>query len=400
MYNMDIEKLRSLIESTTFCDENNKGVKDAFLAFFSELSDYTKDVNDAILKQSKRREEKAFLPAISVALMKRESDEKLLNSIGFAPMAEVGKRVFLDDEYENIKELVGDTGACKQYEGFYIKDNQQQSFFYSLKFDRSYVERQELLYRYSLLYKFANPVVLSPYSYKAFELVYDVELKGKELDFQFDKNGLRVVDAEQRDLFWNIAVSQVSRTYDGKHPYGDNVRYSYEFLKNKKGHYLLPLPLNNQAKIYDIEIDDEAVRITMDCDMSDFVLLEPLDVDDSATEVKALISGGMLYRNAILYNGLINSRLLSEADIEHSIVPFRSNQGVACSISDGSRNIVNRYSKKYRPQKLGRKLFHQIGREYVLFKADADYKFLKDYINYVLEYLEFYYPEIEWVGEV
>ena len=35
---------------------------------------------------------------------------------------------------------------------------------------------------------------------------------------------------------------------------------------------------------------------------------------------------------------------------------------------------------------------------YNLNKPERNEQFKHDYINYVLDYLDYYYPEIEWVG--
>ena len=166
MYNIDKEKLKMIIENSCFSldEEKNKQIRRAFLAFFSELTDYSKSINDTILCQSIFRSDDGFLPEICVTLMNGNEGEKTGNSMGLSRMIEVGNRVFIDDEFENIKVLIGDSGEPRKYEGQYIKDGQCYSFQYYLKFDRSYVERQELLYKYALFYNMLNPVLYSPYS--------------------------------------------------------------------------------------------------------------------------------------------------------------------------------------------------------------------------------------------
>ena len=54
MYNIDKEKLKMIIENSCFSldEEKNKQIRRAFLAFFSELTDYSKSINDTILCQS------------------------------------------------------------------------------------------------------------------------------------------------------------------------------------------------------------------------------------------------------------------------------------------------------------------------------------------------------------
>jgi hypothetical protein len=401
MYNMDKEKLNSIIEKSHFSsdDEKDKQIRNAFLAFISELIDYSKSVNDRILKQSTFPISDGILPEICISFMDREKGDKVGKSLGLDFMAEGGDRKFIDDEYENVKNLIGDEGARKDYEGQYIKDGKICTFKYYLKFDRSYVERQELLYRYSLYYDIINPVIYSPYSYKAVTVVYDYGIDKYTLDFRFKENGINIVDSKDKDLFWNISISNESRTYDAKIPYGDETRYVFEFSKSKKGNYVLPLPLNNQTQILDVNFTESGIEITTNHDMEEFVKLEPLVLDETSAEIKALKSMGMIFTNRINYNGIVNKRIVSEADIEHSIAMFRSNNGIKCHISKGEGDIIKRYAVKFRPNRNDRKLFSTISREYVFFEHENPIRFLTDYVNYVIEYLEYYYPEVEWAGE-
>ena len=142
------------------------------------------------------------------------------------------------------------------------------------------------------------------------------------------------------------------------------------------------------------------IEITTDHDMDEFAVLEPLECDETSPLIKTLKSNEKFFNNRRSYNEIINKRIISESDIEHSIATFRNNNGIKCCISEGGGQIVNRYTKKYRADRKSRKFFNTISREYVLFKAEEKKRFLTDYVNYVIEYLEFYYPEIEWVGEL
>ncbi len=426
MYNLDKEKIKSIIENSCFSEDNgkNKQVRNAFLTFFSELCEYSQAVNESIISGSVSKNVQGILPEICVALMDKVDGDKLGTSLGLARMTnsekrlftdadykilkklagDTGekkqyngkKRVFINADYETIKKLAGDTGERKQYKGEYIKEGRSYNFQYYLKFNRCFVEMQELLYQYARQYCFVNPVVFSPYSFKAFDAIYDQELENENLNFRFDENGL--ISSDEKDLFWNINISSENRTYDAKIPYGDSSRYIFEFKKGKKGNYLLPLPANNQTKIYDIDFLPDAVRLTTDHDMDFFTLLEPLEVDETSNIIKALISNGLLFSNKNFYNGILSSRIISEADIEHALAPFKSHFGISCHISSGEGRIVKRYAMKYRPDRSDRKLFNTISREYISFQGNGE--FLTDYINYVLEYLEYNYPEIEWVGEI
>lgn len=405
MYNLDKDKIKSIIENSQFSrdSDKNKQIRDAFLNCFMELCDYSINTNNLIYNNSITPNNSGFLPNISVVLMDRNEGDEIGSNIGLSRMVEANNVFFLNTDHNSIKELVGDNGEKKKYKGQYIKQNKVIPFEYSLRFNRNYVERQELLYKYAQHYNIINPVVLSPYSFKSFDVVFDRNIAEEQLDFLYQKNGLDVI--EDKDLFWNISVQEQNKTYNAKIPYGDSTRYKFEFKKSKKGNWLLPLTKNNQTKIYDIEFCDDCIYMTTDHDVDDFFLLELLEIDENSSVIKALISDHMLFSNKNEYKGIENRRLLSEADLEHALSPFRElslfrEYGIKCSMSKGNGKIVKRYSQKYKPNRHDRKLFNTISREYVSFATESETLFLLDYINYVLEYLEYYYPEIEWVGEI
>ena len=404
MYNIDKEKIKTIIENSVFSsdEEKNKQLRNLFLSFFSELCNYSQAVNENILSQSILKNYDAILPEICVALIDKDIVEKQSNTLGLVAMVDENDKIFIDDEYENIKKLIGDAEHKKKYEGQYIKQGQCHKFQYYLKFDRSFIEKQELLYEYALYYNLGNPILYSPYSHKSVTLIYDKEVSEShcELDFKFNENGINVINGIKNNLFWNIDIHNENRTYDAKVPYGNEVRYIFRFNKSKKGNYVLPLPLNNQTKVFNIEVLESMIEITTDHDMDEFAVLEPLECDETSPLIKTLKSNEKFFNNRRSYNEIINKRIISESDIEHSIATFRNNNGIKCCISEGGGQIVNRYTKKYRADRKSRKFFNTISREYVLFKAEEKKRFLTDYVNYVIEYLEFYYPEIEWVGEL
>ena len=402
MYEIDKECLEKIITNAKFVlDEGeNRIIRDTLNAVISGLCTYTTEVNKSIVQGIIGQDRTVQIQEIIVAILQNE-DDKEKELWGLCAMAEKSeKRIFLNEGYERIKSIVGDDGNRKFFEGEYCKDGQTEKFQYYLKFDRSFVKKQEMIYRVADFYKISNPVVYSPFSHKSFYVIYDRELdkENVKLDFRFRENGLNVILDKQ--LYWNIKETTIeNKTYDAKLPYGNETRYVFKFSKNKKGKYLLALPTNNQTKVYDIKFDEFGSEIVIDHDMDDFLILEILDVDKSSSTVKALKSNKMFFTNLIDYTGPITSRLVSKGDIEHAIAPFRNTMGVKCEISDGTNTIVGRYASKYRANRYSRIFFHVIRREYILFISDNSDCYINDYINYVIDYLEYHYPEIEWVGE-
>lgn len=403
MYKISKEELEKIIDSSCFSSdiEKNKIIRLALGNLISELTDYTNDLSNSLISNCTASNEKNVISNIQVAFLNYNEDFTNVASVGLYPMADKGNTIFVDEEYDKLKVLIGDVSEKRTFQGQYIKDGETHKFEYYLAFDRSYVEMHELIYKYALYYSIKNPVVFSPYSFKSFSLVYDKEkLKGEKLDFNFKDNGIRANESSAFNLYWNNILTVETKTYDAKEPYGDLVKYIYEFSKSKNGNYLLPLPQNNQTKIYSINFTADSIRIITDRDVDTFYVLESMEVDSSSSIIKKLVSSEKLYSNDHNYKLPINSRIISMADIEHSIVPFRNNFGVKCYISEKPSQIVSRYSRKYKPDRKANCLFNTISRVNLRFSSTEYKQFLTDYINYVLEYLEYFYPEIEWVGEI
>ena len=104
MYNIDKEKIKTIIENSVFSsdEEKNKQLRNLFLSFFSELCNYSQAVNENILSQSILKNYDAILPEICVALIDKDIVEKQSNTLGLVAMVDENDKIFIDDEYENI----------------------------------------------------------------------------------------------------------------------------------------------------------------------------------------------------------------------------------------------------------------------------------------------------------
>ena len=171
------------------------------------------------------------------------------------------------------------------------------------------------------------------------------------------------------------------------------------FSKTKKGTVLLPVPENNQAIIYEVRFVEKGVELVTNHDIEDFIILEYIDLDFNSRVVRERQSKKLLFSNEIIDKLQAHRRLLSEGDIERAIGCFMDWQDLHCERSNGDGELIIRYSKKYRADRKSKNMFNTIRREYIsIMKREK--RFLTDYANYILEYLEYYYPEIEWAGEV
>ena len=403
MYEIDKESIEKKITGAKFSEssETNKAIIESLLSITKELCDYTSEVSEALISKAYFTEVHYRIDDIYTALL-LVGDDAEYEAVGLYKMAEDNPyRVFLDCEYDEIRNIVGDLSQKRIYKGNYIKDGRVVAFEYSLEFDDSFIKAQERLFGYAEQYCVKNPVILSPYSYKSFTVKFDEKLNKEdfELDFCFGDNKIPVIDGAYC-LYWNVRQSVDSdKTYDAKEPYGDKTKYVYSFNKTKKGNYLLPLPLNNQTKIYEIRFGEKNIEIVTDHDIEDFVVFEYFELVFNSRVVKERQSKKMLFVNRVEEKKHNQRRIVSDGDIERAIGCFREWQDICCNRSNGESKLVIRYSKKYIADRKDKTLFNTIRREYVFFKKTNN-RFLTDYANYILQYLEYYYPEIEWAGEI
>ncbi len=414
MYEIDKEAIERKITSTKFSEngETNKAVRDSLLALMKELCDYTHDVNEKLVNEVWDRNECCRIDDIYTTVLPMAGDnDKRKTEYEAAGLYRMGEynpyRVFFDCEYDEIRNIVGDLSSQKKiYKGSYKKDGRTIEFDYSFEFDNSFVKAQERMFSYAEQYCIKNPIVFSPYSHKAFIVKVDESIK-KEIvkpNFEFKKNKIPIVGEDVIDeeicLYWNICQStKTLKTYDAKEPYGDKTKYVYSFKRKKDGIYLLPLPENNQTKIYEIRFGENGVEIVTDHEIEDFVVFEYHELDPNSSIVAERRSKKMLFHNRVEEKIQNRRRILSEGDIERAIGCFREWPDICCDRSDGKGRSVIRYSKNYIADRKDKTMFNSIRREYVHFKKTDD-RFLTDYANYILEYLEYYYPEIEWAGEI
>ena len=63
MYNIDENKLQSIVENSNFSTEPDvdRQIKKSFIAFFSEMTNYTKSVNERILNNTLSSDHKSVI---------------------------------------------------------------------------------------------------------------------------------------------------------------------------------------------------------------------------------------------------------------------------------------------------------------------------------------------------
>lgn len=399
MYQIDRNGLNGIIENSEFSTDVmlNEKVRSLLCQTINKLCDYNEQTMRQIENQGMSTDSSQTIGEIACALV---SQNDAGNCIGLSEMNVLLPNeniVFIDKDYEELRKVVGDKDSDRRYEGFYTANGGQHAFQYKIKFCDKYVKLENLIFNLADYYKVDNPVVYSPFSKKAFQIIYmnDIPENVDFIDFQLEKYDLETI--ENVNVFWNLNIIKLEQvTCIEKKPYGNCIKYLFLIEKSREGNYYFVLPEHNQAIVYDVNFSDRGTEIWTNHECEDFTLVQWKSVDWNMPEIKKLQANGKIFSNKLESSRFPSKKMISMCDIEHAIYPFRNNMGIECELTKHLDKIFLRYSAKYRCSMINRIYYKTLKRVMVRFDGNAEY--MNDYANYALQYLEYYYPEIEWVG--
>ena len=401
MNEVDEEKLIRIIERSGLAENLESVLKSTIRELCGYNSEHLKSIEQKILFA----QQPAAIGEIVLALISgMERDQNKQSYFGLTEMKVIGtdgEIYFLDADYEHIREMIGDVDSDKIYTGIYQLDGNIHSFRYRLKFDNSYLKFQDLVAGFASIYPIENAVLYSPYIRKSV-IVQQLDsipdkVKADHIDYQFQQNGLSVI--ERANLLWNFRIeSSDVKKASGRIPYKQNVKYKFHIDKSREGNWRYALPKNNQTIIYDVSFSEDGIDLILDRELEEFWIAEYQVIDWDNTEIKKMINAGRIHTNHAAKSILQNRRILSQGDIEFAIYPFRNSNGCKCEIADNLEKVCIRYSSKYRNHMKNRVKYPKAKQVKLRFSSETSSFFYDDYINFVLLYLEYYYPEIEWVG--
>lgn len=274
-----------------------------------------------------------------------------------APESISGKSFFLDTSYEEFLSLLN-------------RDFQGAGFTWQFKPNYRFVEAEEKLFRIAQVYDV--PVqIFSPYARRAVDIC--IFGKAQEQDFQFEENGLAEKILTDKQLYWNVEFGSIEDLYD--RPADDMA-------------YLLPCSPP--------EFDDEIRANRVD---GQIIFDSPREISAEDCELIRILPT----ENKIAPRIFSKQRLRTQGDVEF-VLSGLARDGYSCRFgkfdSDATKKI-RRYSKEHRyfssrDEKLSRA---KLKLPVCSVKFSGDEKFLTDYANFVLHFLEENYPEFNWAGE-
>lgn len=406
---MHQDTLQQIVDRSELGEEYKRVLQDAIVALY-EYQDQRLERIEEISLSAKFQEickitESTKIGDIAVALAPIESTtcqdlKKITDS----------RVYFLDENYEELRRHLGDLEPEKIYEGTYRLGEQENCpFRYQIRFDGKHLrEAQGLLYQLARLYQMENAILWAPYLRKAISIAFvdkiPEKVKDRDIDFCFKANNLSVL--ENHELLWNLQIEQETRKADARIPYGENLKYKFHFEKGKSGGWRFPVPTDSRVIVYDISFTNEGINLELDQELMGFTVVEYLTVDWGNADILRLVQNHKIYSNHVDKNNLSVRRILSKGDMEFAVRPFRNTNGIRCELTDNLDRICTRYASKYQCRQENHIWYLQSQHKKVkgrlkFFVEDSaafDPKYIDDYINFVLLYLEYYYPEIEWIG--
>lgn len=392
-------RLFELVDGANYFDdepERNEKLRGALKNIFSNLNAHQQRVLNEIKDYAVRAQTQTENLNVITALINQNDVQK--NYFEFAPIDAPSNSIFIELDYRPLRELVGDTGDRKIFNGSFEVDGAIKNFRYTLEFDRRFLDREEILLRALALYHAAPPLIFSPFARKAFKVkCLDDVPNSARIDYKFADNGIPAVT----DL---ILCSNVECTMtdfvmpEAQKPFGDLIMHKYSFECGDQTE--LYLPLDEKALIFDIDRADNQINLWLNVESAQFYKLEYKPVDAKRKEIAALERNGRLYNSAVEQNKFAVQRILTRADLEYAIRPFRQWNGLSCRLVEQKevQTIAPRYMSKYSPRGSKRLTVRPLHKAFLKFDGAAGKKFPSDCINYALNWLQYHYPEVEWIG--
>lgn len=418
----NLQRLLELIDNTVFSKEDSLAhgeiVNDITKKFFSQLAEtlykYNQQKYDTLEKKI-LIQENSTIPPISILLME-DNDHP---SPDFFPMCPSLQdkfdvngtlcHIFINEDYEKMRNLLGDFSDNKVFTGHYTHEGTTKEFLYSLEFDDSYLKCQDLLNKFCDIYQTPYRIMYSPFATKFFKIISKDTLprsiQRDKLNFNFSENNLHVI--EKAKLCWNLEIIKDNRLetiVNRIEPYGKEKKYIYTFPK-KRGNIEFCVPTDNQIIVYDYTINEQGLEISLNKDTGSFNKIIFHYIDTDSTRVKDAQEKNYFFTNDFT-TPLTPVRICSWSDIEYAIRPFRLYRNFKCEVIRPNTDEITeekyflRYAKKFCKDR--KAPLRTKGDVYLQFSYDKPegtrLKFESDYVNYVLSYLRYYYPELDWIG--
>lgn len=362
-----------------------------------------------------------------------ENDEE--DVLGEALPMDIEGIYFLNCPYAEVDSLcVHAQDNTYPYEGHTSVQGKDVSFHYRLVPYRRFITREEELFHMAEIYGIMVPILFSPYARRAVKIQLSEEdralaeqLQGAGTEpYCFEENHLADKILSDAVLLWNIAREQLpppchsveEENHSFVAPYGERNVYRYVFSGVKDREFICPAQTELSYLISaDKDTEKEQITLLTKRKLSEDCISMRLigDVDRLERYGMEAWSNMVFFnidRHTVIEGGNVFSkeRLRTQGDLNRVLCALQMPaQGLSCKLNavcparEKDIKPICRYkddfaygaSAVHREQQLYKRNRHL---PYVYLSFSGDAKFLNDYANFVLSFLEKRYPDFQWVG--
>lgn len=287
------------------------------------------------------------------------------------------------------------------------KNGKNYSLNYYLIWSDEAVSKCKKLWNMTKLYGDETPIVFAPYAKRLFRIDIDIEelisnygIQIENIDFQLERNGLKQSFMLNQELVWNVKIEEQPEVNKRKSPFGDIVKWKYIFQDLQSYHYIVPkTPTWPTCRLNSLSENEVGLEFENEY-LQEFERITIYELEE-----KDMIGKDIFYPRYNLKNFDKKYRVRSISDAYYEVMKFDLPEGIRLkNIQTNlpeSKQIVEKYPVHMTVYDKGRFGYKNTNRLFVIFDYDdSSSSMLVDYINYILGYLTFCFPEIGWEGAI
>lgn len=288
------------------------------------------------------------------------------------------------------------------------KTGEKRKLDYYLVSSEIAISKCKKMWQLTNLYKDEEPILFAPYAKRLFRIEIDIEqilsnqgIQIESIDFMLEKNGLDKVLMLGKELVWNVKTEEQTEFIKKKAPVADVIHWKYYFKDLLSYQYIVPKILNWCTFRID-NISDKDICFDFENEyFGQFEKVSIFDINERDFEKQDLF---WLQYNLQKLNRQSRIRSLSDAyyevkKFEPSLPSGLSIKNVQQNLPEG-KNIVEKYPVNMTVYDKGRFGYKNTNRLFVVFECESNDLMVLDYINLILGYLTFCFPEIGWEGAI
>ena len=309
--------------------------------------------------------------------------------------------VYIEASKETLEELQ----QSKKYKlNITDKNGVIHELTYFLTWSDMAVLKCKKLWKMSQLYKDETPILYAPYAKRLFRIDVDVEellsdktIQVKTIDLKLKNNGINEILLLNKELVWNVKIEEHAGAEAKVSPVGDVLHWKYCFKELLNNQYIIP-KVNCSPSFKVNVMNEKSVQYDFENEYTNsFERVTIYNFSDNDFQSESV------FRPRYNENNLEKQfRIRSLADASYELKKFIAPKDILISAVQKNlpidKMLVKKYSSNMTIYDKGRFGYKNTNRLYIIFNVDKNNVFVEDYINFVLGYLTYCFPEIGWEG--